>query len=101
KVNGAYLWSRLKVGDLSGEHRSLAHLPWIAKTSLRHKAQHPVFGIVFHALAGMKQAGKKTVCSALCALEVDHVKSPSRFEHAANRAKRFHLLLGRQMVKHK
>jgi len=38
----------------------------------------PLPRIVFHALAGMKQAGKKTMCATVLSLKVEHVKPDTR-----------------------
>jgi hypothetical protein len=96
------------VCNASKEHASAANLLWICKTNLAgvllafvpHEAKDSALGIVFHAVAGVKQAGQKAVCTVLRAFEIEHVKLVARFEDAPRRTQRLPFFVGAPCFDH-
>jgi hypothetical protein len=90
----AQLRSCPAICNASQEHSSPADFLQICKTSLPHQANDSALGIVFHAVAGVKQAGEEAMRAVLRAFEIEHVKLVARFEDAPRRTQRLPFFVG-------
>ena len=69
-----------------------------AKPTLAHEAKHSALGIVFHAVARVKQACQEAVRAVLRAFKVEHVKLVARFEDAPRRTQRLPFFVWREVM---
>src|SRR5205807_4631891 len=88
------------VRNASKEHASTTDLLRICKASLAHQTKDSALGIVFHAIAGVKQVSQEAMRGVLGAFEVEHVKLAAGLEDAAHRTHRLPFFVRREVVEH-
>src|SRR5207249_6040424 len=89
------------IRNASKEHASTTGLLRICKASLAHQTKDSALGIVFHAIAGVKQVSQEALRGVLGAFEVEHVKLAAGLEDAAHRTHRLPFFIRREVVEHK
>src|SRR5437016_2874281 len=88
------------IRNASKEHASTTGLLRICKASLAHQTKDSALGIVFHAIAGVKQVSQEAMRGVLGAFEVEHVKLAAGLEDAAHRTHRLPFFVRREVVEH-
>ena len=88
------------IRNASKEHASTTGLLRICKASLAHQTKDSALGIVFHAIAGVKQVSQEALRGVLGAFEVEHVKLAAGFEDAPHRTQCLPFFVRLEMVEH-